>query len=328
MTVFLSQKAYWELFEEPQNAGQPSPVPDGLDALWQYPQSIGQGHLYTLNLRPGLTLDMADYSLFEEVVITSSDRHHPLEFTFDLAASGVFLAERYGVWGSGLAPGEQSRVPAHQRLASVSVHLEPAVFCDWLKLSEDELPAPWRSLIRPLDQHYYERYGQPQAAMQMALQQIWHCPYQSLTKRLYLESKVWELMTLVLHEVSGGGHDPVAAQSLKCDDIERIRHAGHILQTRLDQPPSLMELARLIGINDHKLKLGFRQVFDTTVFGYLHELRLERSRQLLAAGELNVTQAARAVGFVNRSYFASAFRRRFGVNPSVYSRWQSTNSSF
>jgi AraC-like DNA-binding protein len=79
-----------------------------------------------------------------------------------------------------------------------------------------------------------------------------------------------------------------------------------------------MELARIVGINDCKLKAGFRQVFGTTVFGYLHDCRMERSRQLLEAGEMSVTEAARAVGFVSRGHFAAAFKRRFGVNPSAY----------
>jgi len=61
----------------------------------------------------------------------------------------------------------------------------------------------------------------------------------------------------------------------------------------------------------------FRQVFGTTVFGYLHQARMERSRQLLATGELTVTQAAQAVGFTNRGHFAASFRRKCGVNPSV-----------
>lgn len=81
-----------------------------------------------------------------------------------------------------------------------------------------------------------------------------------------------------------------------------------------------MELAREIGINDHKLKVGFRQVFKTTVFGYLHDQRIERSRQLLESGEMTVTGAASAVGFANRGHFAAAFRRKFGINPSLYAR--------
>jgi AraC-like DNA-binding protein len=317
MTISLSQQAYWALFEA---AEDPSvQVADEVEQHKPYPTLLGRGHRRTFALRPGLTLDIADYTLFDDLAITSCERQHPIEYTFDLAAAGTSQAARYGVWGSGLAPEETHYQPAHQRLASVSVHLEPEVFCDWLRLSDDELPAPLRSLVRPADQQYYERFGTPTASMQMVLQQIWHCPYQGLTQRLYLDSKVWELMTLVLHDMSNGTN-LAPTQTLRPDDIERIRQGGQILQARLDQPPSLLELARLIGINDHKLKLGFRQVFGTTVFGYLHEHRMERSRQLLESGDLSVTAAAEAVGFASRGHFAAAFRRKYGVNPGVYAR--------
>jgi len=105
---------------------------------------------------------------------------------------------------------------------------------------------------------------------------------------------------------------------LKSEDLERIYYAKELLVARLKHPPSLIELARLVGMNDYKLKVGFRQAFGTTVFGYLHEVRMERSRQLLEAGEISVADAARAVGFVNRSHFAITFRKKFGVNPSAY----------
>jgi len=111
--------------------------------------------------------------------------------------------------------------------------------------------------------------------------------------------------------------------------LNKVNPFGHgdrpteVLVARLSDPPSLMELARLVGINDCKLKAGFRQVFGTTVFGYLHNCRMERSRQLLEAGEMSVAQAAQTVGFVNRSHFAIAFRKKFGVNPSTYRRTRS-----
>ncbi len=66
------------------------------------------------------------------------------------------------------------------------------------------------------------------------------------------------------------------------------------------------------------LKRGFRQVFGTTVFGYLHHYRLEQARQLLEAGDMNITETAHAIGFADRSYFAAAFRKKFGLNPSRY----------
>jgi AraC-like DNA-binding protein len=156
--------------------------------------------------------------------------------------------------------------------------------------------------------------------MQMVLQQILQCPFQGLTKQMYLESKAWELLALQLAQISDTKCFDHKPKLLKPEDIERIHYAKDVLISRLSNPPSLVELARFVGINDCKLKAGFRQVFGTTVFGYLHDCRMERSRQLLEAGEMSVAEAAQAVGFVNRSHFAIAFRKKFGVNPNTYRR--------
>ncbi|MCD8489485.1 MAG: AraC family transcriptional regulator [Desertifilum sp.] len=74
-------------------------------------------------------------------------------------------------------------------------------------------------------------------------------------------------------------------------------------------------MARQVGLNDCTLKRGFRQVFGKTVFGYLHEYRLEYARQLLEERRLNVSEVAQKIGFVNRSYFAAAFRKKVWPHP-------------
>jgi AraC-like DNA-binding protein len=153
--------------------------------------------------------------------------------------------------------------------------------------------------------------------MQTVLQQILHCPFQGLSQQMYLEGKIWELIALHLAQTVETD-STYTSKPLRAEDIERIHYAKDVLIARIEEPPSLIELARLASINDHKLKVGFRQVFGTTVFGYLHNYRMERSRQLIAAGELSVAEAAKAVGFVNRSHFAIAFRKKFGVNPRDY----------
>ncbi|SHE13431.1 Adenosine deaminase [Chlamydia abortus] len=50
---------------------------------------------------------------------------------------------------------------------------------------------------------------------------------------------------------------------------------------RMANPPSLLELSRMIGINDNKLKIGFKELYGTTVFGYLREKRLEKALNLI-----------------------------------------------
>ena len=154
-------------------------------------------------------------------------------------------------------------------------------------------------------------------SMLAAVQQILTCPYQGNVRQLYLESKTLELLALKLEQM----RQPVAADNkitLKSDDIHRLYQARQILLTDIEHPPSLMELARQVGINDFKLKRGFRQIFGTTVFGCLYEYRMEQAKQLLDTHHLKVAQIAQTVGYANPSQFSAAFKRRFGFSPKGY----------
>lgn len=106
-----------------------------------------------------------------------------------------------------------------------------------------------------------------------------------------------------------------------CRDFELCKglHLS-IYDTKLCTDIINFELAQTVGLNEFKLKNGFRQIFGTTVFKHLHNCRMEKARQLLEEGNYTVTQVAWTVGFANRGDFAAAFRRKFGVNPSIYLR--------
>lgn len=323
MTITILQESYWEMVAETVKHELFSHGADAFDKTYTYPQQFGQGYYREIELRAGLTLAIADYQLHDHLRINTVNRTHPLEYTFLLsgetkATQQTSKAGNYNLCGSGMAPGEQYEEAADQRILRLDVHLEPELFCQWMG---QELPQALQPLLRPSDQIYYTRDGITTAAMQTAVHQILNCPYQGLTKRVYLASKVWELMALQLDTLMLTSN-PQDSKSLRPEDIERIHYAKEVLISRLSNPPSLIELARLVGINDCKLKAGFRQVFDTTVFGCLHQLRMERSRQLLEAGEISVADAAQAVGFMNRSHFAIAFRKKFGINPSTYRKSQ------
>jgi len=154
--------------------------------------------------------------------------------------------------------------------------------------------------------------------MQIALRQILHCPYQGFTRRIFLESKVLELLSLLLGEEVERHSDKPLFANLKPDDVDRVHYAKEILLQNLINPPSLPELARQVGLNECTLKRGFRQVFGTTAFGYLYNHRLEEARQLLLERRLNVSEVAHALGFSNCSHLSRAFRQRYGVSPKQY----------
>lgn len=116
------------------------------------------------------------------------------------------------------------------------------------------------------------------------------------------------------------------AVALSRDEMDKLREARLIMKERLVDPPTLIELSRLIGLNDYKLKAGFKELYGTTVFGYLKDERLRQAMLMLQTGRVNVGEAACAVGYLNPSYFAEAFRSKYGVNPGLFIKEVKTES--
>jgi AraC-like DNA-binding protein len=316
MTVTLSQQDYWErIYPESQ-------IPQTLsefDRTWNYCDEIGVGYYRDIQIRDGVNLAIAQDYFHEDLQVKMPERSHSLELSYTLTGTAQSSldsagAGQYAFCGSGMAPSETLHVNAHQQYLTVAMHIEPTVFCQWVP---GQVPDGIKHWMKESDQRYYTQVCQTTVAMQTVLQQILHCPFQELAQQMYLEGKLWELVALHLTQALNANAIP-EPKLLRSEDIEQIHYAKELLVARLEHPPSLMELARLAGINDHKLKVGFRACFGTTVFGYLHDYRMERSRQLLESGDLNIAEAARQVGFVNRSHFAIAFRKKFGVNPREY----------
>lgn len=182
--------------------------------------------------------------------------------------------------------------------------------------SDRTLP-PALSTLMQNSERFHQSLGKMTPIMTRVLQQIIHCPYQGMTQQLYLESKALELLALQFACLESE-LTPSQRSLLKTDDLERVRHARDILVRRSKNPPSLIELSRLVELNDRKLKQGFHQLFGTTVFGYLRNYRMEQARDLLAQSQMNVAQIADRVGYGNPEAFSTAFRRKFGVSPKAY----------
>jgi AraC family transcriptional activator of pyochelin receptor len=158
------------------------------------------------------------------------------------------------------------------------------------------------------------------AGMKVALHQILMCPFLGKTRCLFLESKVLELISHVRFcaDRAIGSPSYSAVVNLTADDHEKMWQAKSILDENLENPPSIRKLAKRVGVNEFKLKNGFRQVHGITPYRYLAEQRLEMARRLLRERQTNVTEAAFAAGYSSLSHFAKIFRAKFGVNPREY----------
>lgn len=321
MTITISSQAWEDLEQEVEKTAQ-SDLLDPLDVTWQYPKSIGHGYIRQIELRQGLELEILNCRLHDRLITDCPERPNGLKFHFHLSGQHedkltVVGDREFALYGSGLAPKELNDGPK-QKALEVEVYMQPETLCSFIGNSTEQLPTELQQLIRPVEQENYTRVAKVTPFMESVMWQILRCPYQGITKRMYLESKVLELVSLVLEQESEIQKGERAIKPLNAGTLERIHYARTLLLQNLHHPPSLPDLAKQAKLNEYTLKRGFRQVFGTTVFAYLHKYRLEQARQLLETGYMCVTEVMQAVGFVDRHHFAGAFRKQFGVSPREF----------
>lgn len=96
----------------------------------------------------------------------------------------------------------------------------------------------------------------------------------------------------------------------------RLGRAADLIAARLDDPPSLEELAAVAAVSPFHMHRIWRGLTGETVRQSIARLRIEAVRPALAAGG-SVTEAAMAAGFATPQAFARAFRRTTGTTPSL-----------
>lgn len=131
---------------------------------------------------------------------------------------------------------------------------------------------------------------------------------------LFLESQILELLALQFEQLQQptrcNGH------TLSRADIDRLHAAREVLLARMTDPPSLAELARLVGTNEFTLKGGFKALFGTSPYAFALEHKLEAVRTYLLDTDLTIAEIAYRVGYSDPAHLTHAFRNRYGMPPS------------
>jgi len=155
------------------------------------------------------------------------------------------------------------------------------------------------------------------AAMQQCISVMTHYQGNEETKNMYMYARILDLLWLQ-QENYIRTQTPRTVYVKTEYDKERIVFARDYLLTHMDAPPTLIQLAAIAGINEFKLKRGFKEMFNQTVFGYLADVRLEMARRALNEKQKTVTQIAFELGYASLQHFSTAFKKKFGVPPAKY----------
>lgn len=174
------------------------------------------------------------------------------------------------------------------------------------------------------DRKYYAE-NNISPSMAIVLSQLFHYNLHPSIKNLYYKGKGYELLSLYFNRTE----DPDAEQCpflVDEENVLKIRKAKEIIIANMAEPPGLQQLADQVGLTLKKLKMGFKQIYGDTVYGFLFDYKMEYARKLLDTGSYNVNEVGLRIGYSTGSHFIAAFRKKFATTPKKYLMSVSANS--
>lgn len=219
-------------------------------------------------------------------------------------------------------PGAERDLEAHGRAGfqRVTIKLGEDLVRRYFERDDKMVAHSLHRVFSGSDAFPYVHRGAISAGMHLSLQQLFQSPHCDQLGSMFIESRALDIACSALASIMREESESFR-NSFTVDDIKRLRLAHDaLLRDITSAPPSISDLSREVGLNEYKLKRGFRSLFGETLHAYHRNARMDMARSLILSGCHNVCEVACAVGYSNPSHFSRAFHNRFSVNPGEFLR--------
>lgn len=242
-----------------------------------------------------------------------------------LLLSGRLLSESGAVLGKAsevimdISPGSSQTgyfVAANERTRIVCLHCRPRYLTDVMGLDPADLPTSLQRLFT--EENALERLKLvPNSKAMQAARQIAESrrAIASPLRASYMEALSTQILIHVFSALGRPRPAPAEASFLRARDLKKLSEARDYLAQHFVSPPLISELARRVGMNQTKLKAGFRKLTGMSVYQYIVSCRMQRAADLLAAHDYDVAEVAFKVGYAHPTNFTQAFKHHHGTLP-------------
>ncbi|MBO3098339.1 helix-turn-helix transcriptional regulator [Gelidibacter pelagius] len=123
-----------------------------------------------------------------------------------------------------------------------------------------------------------------------------------------------KLKELFLHILIKFSEAMTNKTAINKDEYEKLEAAKAYLTLHFDHPPTAKQLSRIVFLNELKLKQGFKQLYNTSIYAYVIKLKMEKA-EIMLAEKHTVQEMAEILGYKSVSHFISTFKKTFGYTP-------------
>ncbi len=199
-------------------------------------------------------------------------------------------------------------------IETFGVNFPKSAFINYIDNTSDDLKKFGESVMEGKSVILSDKWGTINAPIQNILFDIKHNAYKDNMQQLFLLSKSIELLVLS-SEACIKQNKKKETVIITKRDKEKVIAARDFINSRISNPPNLTEVSKHVGLNEYKLKLGFKEMFSTTLFGYLTEQRLHLARVYLQDTAKTALEISLELGYATPQHFNNAFKKKYGQTP-------------
>lgn len=143
----------------------------------------------------------------------------------------------------------------------------------------------------------------------------------TISRLRYSDKIIVNSITTILQELLSDVNCVIKIATEKQSDAVVMQSIYDYILNHLEEPlPTLKKLAAMFASEEHKLKIGFRKYFNTSVYNFYHLERLKKSHLLIQKTEIPLKEIAFICGFSAYLNFYKAFKKQYGYAPSDLNR--------
>jgi len=304
---------------------------DCSESILNIPSTAGEGSFIGFSFNNGMDLLTINVQLKKDLILNFEPNDNPpLSFQFCLEGSMVHIFNngqmRYqltplfgAITSTPEGKSQCFKIPAFQKIAVTMLLFDRSLYQEKLACELEKMPDKLEAIFSAQTHSpsflYQTNYS---ISIGECINTIVQNDYEGLVRSTFIEAKSLELLSLQIKQFKDD-ENPIGKQVLMRNfDIEKIREAKSLLVQDLSKHTTIPELAKRVGINQQKLKQGFKAIYDKTIFNYLRDERLNAAKMLIIDGSYSISDIAGRVGYSNKGHFAKRFKEKFGVRPKDY----------
>ncbi|SEG28962.1 helix-turn-helix transcriptional regulator [Sphingobacterium lactis] len=151
--------------------------------------------------------------------------------------------------------------------------------------------------------------------LSIIIHKLYHTPVVGQIQKIYLESKLLELISLIIQQ-SASNIKPRNNNFSKYDQA-KVQKVHALISDNIRISYSIEQLAEFGGMNRTKLQALFQAIYGKTIHEYVIESRMTLALSLLTkeGKHLKMQEIANRVGYSHYNHFSVVFKKFYGISP-------------